>query len=411
MESSQVRAVAQVRFPFIPEIQDPASEARIRQVMGDAYPVIRPPLTSEKTRAGSRAWKLSNGSSDPGWNVTLGPDSVSLESNGFSDRLAFLDRMGDVVSGVLSLFRPGCSSRVGLRLTCEVDEASAAWLFRPEFLGVHGHYSKAPVFAGAAGPVNAKSSFGADGGATVSGRWGERPGAGHEFRIALGPAGESRWGMDIELHRSERSSFEANCLKDEAVRFADSLEEIVGCMASDWPDGAMDDPDKIIRWETNPSTGTAICEIRLLSGLDWEELADLFGVASTSEINSWAGGIPLSKKNETVVYKMLAAMRHLYQGLGSTTHPFLMKVNPSSGKSRFGLLKALRFEDAVAGVENDDNLPPQIMYSLSELEKNDPPLWNPFLDPIDGPHPLSFNARGVEAVRKKLLSLYEDGSD
>jgi len=98
------------------------------------------------------------------------------------------------------------------------------------------------------------------------------------------------------------------------------------------------------------STAEAIMEIRRLSGLTWEELADLFDVSRRS-VHHWASGKPVSAKHDRMIRRMLAAIRHLDRGDQAGTRALLLAVGQVTGVSALDLLKDGRFDEAMGRVE------------------------------------------------------------
>ncbi|MEM5709754.1 helix-turn-helix transcriptional regulator, partial [Elizabethkingia meningoseptica] len=66
-------------------------------------------------------------------------------------------------------------------------------------------------------------------------------------------------------------------------------------------------------WRASESTAAAVLEIRRLSGLTWEELADLFDVSRRS-VHHWASGKPVNTEHDQALRGVLTALRHLDRG-------------------------------------------------------------------------------------------------
>ena len=98
------------------------------------------------------------------------------------------------------------------------------------------------------------------------------------------------------------------------------------------------------------STAEAVMEIRLRSGLTWEELGDLFDVSRRS-VHHWANGKPVSARHDRMIRRMLAAIRHFDQDGQADTRALLLTVDQTTGVSALDLLKDGRFEEAVGRVE------------------------------------------------------------
>ncbi len=97
---------------------------------------------------------------------------------------------------------------------------------------------------------------------------------------------------------------------------------------------------RALRTET---TQAAISSLRRLSGLTWEQLAELFEVSRRS-VHFWASGQALSAGNEARLRQVLAVVRATDRGDAASNRAALLEVH---GRSRaFDLLREQRFEEA-----------------------------------------------------------------
>jgi len=90
------------------------------------------------------------------------------------------------------------------------------------------------------------------------------------------------------------------------------------------------------------STAARIFELRRLSGLTWDSLAQLFGV-SRRAAHFWASGKPMTAANEERLRGLLATLRTIDRGSGAATCAALLQPSPT-GERPFDLLAAARFE-------------------------------------------------------------------
>lgn len=93
--------------------------------------------------------------------------------------------------------------------------------------------------------------------------------------------------------------------------------------------------------ETPPST--AISELRRRSGLTWEQLARLFGVARRS-VHFWASGKPMNAANEERLGRLLAVVRYIDRGSAPATRAAIVSAS-HDGVVPFGLLVKDAFDD------------------------------------------------------------------
>lgn len=108
---------------------------------------------------------------------------------------------------------------------------------------------------------------------------------------------------------------------------------------------------------TTPSR--AIVELRRRSGLTWEQLARLFGVAPRS-VHFWASGKPLNAAHEERLGRVLAVIRQIDQGQARATRVALMTA-ASDGVMPFDLLMTDRFAEVTErlGASPPQPMPPR----------------------------------------------------
>jgi len=92
------------------------------------------------------------------------------------------------------------------------------------------------------------------------------------------------------------------------------------------------------------STGEALLEIRLRSGLTWEMLGELFNV-SRRTVHHWASGKAPSASHEHRIRRTLDVIRHLDEGTQRTTRARLLTIEKD--RSLFELLAESRYGDAM----------------------------------------------------------------
>jgi hypothetical protein len=90
---------------------------------------------------------------------------------------------------------------------------------------------------------------------------------------------------------------------------------------------------------------SALHQLRRLSGLTWENLADVLGVTRRS-LHLWANGGPINSHNEKQVRDLLATMHALDRGT-ATENRRLLLTSVDSGKTFADLLRTREFAKAV----------------------------------------------------------------
>ena len=111
------------------------------------------------------------------------------------------------------------------------------------------------------------------------------------------------------------------------------------------------------------STRRAIHELRRLSGLTWEQLADLFSVSRRS-VHFWASGRALSADNEERLLRVLDVVRQAYRGDSRTTRTALLEATDS--ETAFDLLAAGRYAQALAKLGSGADVLPRERTPLSK---------------------------------------------
>jgi DNA-binding transcriptional regulator YiaG len=93
--------------------------------------------------------------------------------------------------------------------------------------------------------------------------------------------------------------------------------------------------------------GGDVAELRRLSGLTWDQLAQLFKVSRRS-VHFWASGKPMNASNEEQLHRVLAVVRKADRGSASANRSALLAVN-EDGFSALDLLSARRYDEALEG--------------------------------------------------------------
>ena len=98
--------------------------------------------------------------------------------------------------------------------------------------------------------------------------------------------------------------------------------------------------------ESGASAAEAIHTIRRLSGLTWDELADLFAVSRRS-LHHWANGRSVSAEHDRRLRQVLAMLRDIDRGEATRNRDALLAVT-ADGRLIVDLLKEGRYEEARA---------------------------------------------------------------
>lgn len=138
--------------------------------------------------------------------------------------------------------------------------------------------------------------------------------------------------------------------------------------------GANQTSSGCITLDAKGSTSTSIAELRRRSGLTWDQLAHLFGVARRS-VHFWVSGKALNASNEEHLARLLAVMRYIDRGDARATRTALMTPLPD-GTIPLDLLEHRDFEIVMQrlGKGSGHVIPSMKPLSLeAKLERMPPP--------------------------------------
>ncbi|GJD96980.1 hypothetical protein [Methylobacterium iners] len=158
-------------------------------------------------------------------------------------------------------------------------------------------------------------------------------------------------------------------------------------------------PSAQINVGTADTAAAAMLEIRRRSGLNWDELANLFSVSRRSAHN-WASGKPVSSKHEHAIRQTLLAVRDLDQGASADTRALLLTAD-AWGVTAFDLLRSERFQEAVSRVGDQPIAarPRRIPLSHDALEARRPQPPGLLLDTVEERISIPAKARVARVVR------------
>jgi DNA-binding transcriptional regulator YiaG len=117
---------------------------------------------------------------------------------------------------------------------------------------------------------------------------------------------------------------------------------------------------------TSPAVtaGSPIMEVRRLTGLTWEQLSSLLGVARRS-LHFWASGKPLNAPNEERVGRLLACVRKIARLSARETRSMILAAQPD-GILPFDLLCQGDYEEVISRLGPGDQSINRIYSGLSE---------------------------------------------
>jgi len=151
------------------------------------------------------------------------------------------------------------------------------------------------------------------------------------------------------------------------------------------------------------SSGSAIMEVRRLSGLTWEQLSIVLGVARRS-LHFWASGKPLNAANEERVARILGCIR-MIAGSGARETRALLLEPQSDGTIPLDLLSRGEYEQVVARLGFGNQPVMKVHSQLSEEARSmrRPPPPDALVGALHGDIAVKkpVKARGARAGRAK----------
>lgn len=123
-----------------------------------------------------------------------------------------------------------------------------------------------------------------------------------------------------------------------------------------------------------PPVSTAIGELRRLSGLTWEQLAELFGVRRRS-LHFWASGSAMTPRHEEHLHRLLAVIRKIDRGSAAANRAALLTAD-ADGNLPIDLLKHAEYERVVAllgSTGSHRRSPPMVSAEVRAARRPRPP--------------------------------------
>lgn len=157
-------------------------------------------------------------------------------------------------------------------------------------------------------------------------------------------------------------------------------------------DSTSADPVRIVSQFTaeqpSPGSGELVLELRRLSGLTWEQLAQVLNVTRRS-LHLWTNGRPVNGVNEERLQRTLAALRYVDRGSAEENRALLLSIRPNG--TRLGdMLRDLAYDafKSAAGPGKGRTVRPKTSLSIEEEQGRRPTdpaiLLDALQDPIPG---------------------------
>jgi uncharacterized protein (TIGR04255 family) len=223
VDTPLVRVVAQVRFPRLSVLA--AGDAGANAIAGalrDTYPLLNEsrevavtitPEGVSPAPGGGRLWQLR--SSDLSWQVSFGPEFVSLDTSAYVSRDDFVARLETMLACFTEQVAPPFAERIGVRYINRIQKDTLDQLkdlVRPEVFGGLGvplpgvsltHCLSDALYNMQPGGTEVTDSLRA--------RWGLLP-AGAVLDPLLPPDPAPSWVLDLDSFRVGKTSFGAKAV-------------------------------------------------------------------------------------------------------------------------------------------------------------------------------------------------------
>jgi uncharacterized protein (TIGR04255 family) len=232
-----VRVLAQIRFPTINAVVDPAAVAPFQERIRATYPignkeVIQHLAFNAETAQAIKAepesiWRFED--RDKQWRVSLSPNFLALETTRYTSRKDFLDRMTTLIAALEQTLNPQLTQRVGLRYIDRIEDDAIDRLhdlIKPEFLGAQR------LFSGAIRHALTDTQLNTDEGAVITARWGSLPPNATTDPNVLEPAKGHSWVLDLDMFTDRQGDFTAAVLAPQLEAFAKRIYAVFRFMVT-----------------------------------------------------------------------------------------------------------------------------------------------------------------------------------
>lgn len=228
------RVICQVAYPKILELTSSEGIGRLAGALRAEYPVLReehalalaitPEGIKQTEVEGQPVWRMQD-STDVGWQVSVAPTFVALDTRLYTSRDDFLARLERVLEAVQNNLAPAAADRIGVRYFNRIEGP-----FAEGYRAITTRFG--PTFhTGLDIPLTSESEvvlqhsivdtlFRLQGN-ELRVRWGFIPG-GTMIDPGVPPTGERSWILDIDAYTTSASAFSTGVLTANARFQADS---------------------------------------------------------------------------------------------------------------------------------------------------------------------------------------------
>jgi uncharacterized protein (TIGR04255 family) len=128
--------VAQIKFPAMFGMTEPAALAGFQIDLGHRYPTALPRIPNVTVTVGpagaaetvTDAGPVRLASDDGMWFISIANDSISLETKAYESWIGFRDRLEELMGAIPDALRPHHTARIGLRFVDQIQASGVATL-------------------------------------------------------------------------------------------------------------------------------------------------------------------------------------------------------------------------------------------------------------------------------------------
>ncbi len=218
-----VCVLAQIRFPLITSIGDPAFIGPFQEAIRRRYPTLREDRTqalmfgSQGAMPGATmtTWRFSD---DAGWQVVLAANFLALQTSHYTSRIDFIDRFSEIITALETHIGPGSLDRLGIRYIDRVVNAGVddmRQMIQQAVLGI----ADTPL-AGHASHTITESLLNFDNRFLLA-RWGHLPPQATLDPTVMEPIDSQSWVLDLDAYVDGPRAFDADDICSETRLLAE----------------------------------------------------------------------------------------------------------------------------------------------------------------------------------------------
>jgi len=234
-----VRVLAQIRFPTLLSIAEAATVAPFQERIRSAYPIAENQIIQRVVIAlgtespavvqAERIWRFRD--REKSWRVSLAPTFLALETDHYTHRREFLERMSWLIEALEQTLNPRVTQRLGLRYIDRIESNAIGELhelIKPDFLG-----PSRSVFGEATQYILTESVLNTAEGASIAARWGMLPPQASFDPNVLEPIEGNSWILDLDMYSDAQTDLSVDALLPQLEQFAERIYAVFRFMVTE----------------------------------------------------------------------------------------------------------------------------------------------------------------------------------